>query len=72
MRQLTINRTSWMDFRDVMEAHESFKTYGNLRGENHYVPAAGYLPEPYRTEFRERAGHINYTVVSYGTPVCVA
>jgi hypothetical protein len=69
MLQLTINRTSWMQFRDALEAREEFKTYGNLRGFASYTPFTGLLPGPYRAEYLDRHEFIDYTVMSYGTTI---
>lgn len=67
-RQLTINKTSWVTFRDVLREQESFRTYGNLRGEPDTFDV-GQLPDPWRTEYHTRRGLITYTVLSYSTPI---
>lgn len=68
MRQLTINRTSWTEFKRVLDAREPFTTYGNLRGEPDTFDT-GRMPEPYRSEYNERRDFIDYTVLSYSTPI---
>jgi hypothetical protein len=68
-RQLTINRTSWIEFRDTLAAFEPFRTHGNLSGTAGPTYEVGRLPEPHRSGYRERSEHIDYTVVSYSTPL---
>ncbi len=67
--QLTINGTSWLTFRDAMQNETPFKTYGNLEGRSGSVFHTAWLPEPFASEYRERRGHITYTVMSYATPI---
>lgn len=68
MLQLTINRTSWLEFREAMARHETFKTHGNLFAQRGYHPA-GRLPQPWFEQYVSRDLHIDYVVVSYGTPI---
>jgi hypothetical protein len=69
MLRLTINRTSWMVFRDTLEALTPFRTSGNLFGTAGPTYEVGRLPEPHRSEYRDRSEFIDYTVVSYSTPL---
>jgi hypothetical protein len=69
MRQLTINRTSWMDFRDVLAAREPFQTYGNLAGYDRYCGNTGRLPKAIAQEYFDRRESIDYVVMSYVTPI---
>jgi hypothetical protein len=71
MQRLTINGSSWTEYRDVLSLFEPFQTYGNLRGEPCSFVALGRLPEPYESVLRERAsaGFVDYVVYSYGTPI---
>jgi hypothetical protein len=68
MLQLTINRTSWMEFRDALESFAPFCTYGNLRGDTTTFDV-GRMPDPWRTEYNDRREFIDYTVMSYNTPI---
>ena len=68
VKQLTINGTSWLTFRDVLRALEPFRTYGNLRGERDTFHE-GRMPEPFRSVYHERREFIDYTVLSYATPI---
>lgn len=69
MLRLTINRTSWIEFRDALAALTPFRTSGNLFGTAGPVYDTAWLPDPYRSEYRERREFIDYTVVSYATPL---
>lgn len=67
--RLTINGTSWITFRDTLHELTPFKTYGNLEGRSGSVYHTAYLPEPYANHYRERRAFIDYTVMSYATPI---
>lgn len=69
MLQLTINRTSWLEFRDALAAFEPFQTHGNLSGICWAAISTGRLPQPYADEYGYRREFIDYTVLSYGTPI---
>lgn len=69
VKQLTINGTSWMEFRDTLMARKRFQTYGNLFGIDDCHYTAGRLPEPWYSEYNTRREFIDYTVVSYFTPI---
>lgn len=66
--QLTINRTGWWTFRDVLAKRQAFRTHGSLRGDPDTFDT-GRLPEPWRTEYNNRRAFIDYTVRSYATPI---
>lgn len=68
MLQLTINGTSWMTFRDVLAERAPFRTYGNLRGDRDSF-YEGWMTEPHRSEYHDRRKFIDYTVLSYATPI---
>lgn|SRR5262245_17262801 len=68
MQKLTINRHSWLDYREVLDAREPFTTSGNLSGVTG-ATGTGRMPEPFASLYRERAAHVTYTVLSYATPV---
>jgi len=69
MRQLTVNGTSWMTFREVLEALEPFRTYGNLHGQCGYHWETARLPREIAQEYFERRDYIDYVVISYSTPI---
>lgn len=61
-------RSSFLDFRDALESRESFRTSGSLRGEPDAF-STGYLPSLFADEYNARIEHIDYTVLSYATPI---
>lgn len=68
MHHLTVNRTPAHVLRGVLEAREEFDTKGSLRG-GPTTYSTGYLPSRFAHEYNERRGHIDYTVLSYATPI---
>lgn len=75
--QQLITRDSFYVFRDVMDACQSFKTYGSLRGKRFAdmrSPEAGHLPSALADRFRTAwiNGRVSYVVYSYNTPIAWA
>ena len=65
MKKLT-TRSSWMDFRNVLQRREGFTTSGALRGvERPSYVSTGSLPREWHTS----ALSADYVVYSYSTPI---
>lgn len=65
-KALTVKKTGWWEYRDVLKERENFSTYGKLKGRS--GPAGwewGRLPYDYR----ESVKRADYVVYSYSTPI---
>lgn len=67
VQRLRINGP-WTQFYTPLLTLAPFETGGNLRGVIGKSRHTGRLPEPYRTQYI-KTPEIDYTVVSYGTPI---
>lgn len=68
MKRLSVRRTTWMEYRDTLRELEPFDTHGSLRGDRDTF-SVGRMPDPWRSEYDERRPFIDYTVLSYATPI---
>lgn len=68
-RKLTVIRSSWMDYRDVLEAGEDFDTSGSLRGRREGWGASLVWGHRLPAEYHASARAADYVVYSYATPI---
>lgn len=68
MRKLT-TRSSWMDFQNVLAAHESFTTSGALKGVSGIARHVGYTLGSLPSNWHESVSKADYVVYSYRTPI---